>query len=178
MDAGELIPDERRAGDGRQRGSTRTTPGRGFVLDGFPRTVAQADGLDEILAPVAMDLVLEPRRADRRSCWRGSSQPAGVRGLRRDLLDVASPPKVNWICDFCGGEVVQREDDTEEAIKHRLALYDAADGSAHRPLRRLGQARRGVGRGQPERGRRQPDRRRRRHQHGGRFLPPTPREHV
>ena len=47
----------------------------------------------------------------------------GLRGLRGQLLD-GSPPLVNWTCDVCGGEVVQREDDTEEAIERRLNLYE------------------------------------------------------
>ena len=48
----------------------------------------------------------------------------------------AAPPLVNWTCDVCGGEVVQREDDTEEAIERRLELYEERDGAAARLVQR------------------------------------------
>ena len=58
---------------------------------------------------------------------RGARAPrpaAGLLGLRDQLLDHRSPPRINWTCDICFGEVVQREDDTEEAIRVRLELYE------------------------------------------------------
>lgn len=122
LDRGDLIPDEivlRMVGVRLEQDDTRT---RGFVLDGFPRTVAQADGLDELLKPVELDLALNlvaptevvlERLASRRVC-----EDCGA------IYSTAIPPKLNWTCDVCGGEVLQREDDTIDAIKHRLDLYD------------------------------------------------------
>jgi adenylate kinase len=122
LDDGELIPDEivlKMVGERLDQDDTRS---RGFVLDGFPRTVAQAVGLDELLAPDELDLVIDlevptdvvlGRLASRRVCV-----DCGA------IYSTATPPGVRWICDVCGGEVVQREDDTEAAIKRRLDLYD------------------------------------------------------
>jgi adenylate kinase len=123
LDAGELIPDEivlAMVAARLDRDDTRT---RGFVLDGFPRTVAQADGFDELLKPAEIDLVLNlvvptelvlARLVSRRVC-----EDCGA------IYSMSVPPKLNWTCDVCGGEVYQREDDTEEAIKKRLELYDS-----------------------------------------------------
>lgn len=124
MDSGELIPDEvvlQMVGERLDQDDTRT---RGFVLDGFPRTVAQAKGLDGLLAPAELDLALNlevptelvlGRLASRRVC-----EDCGT------IYSTAKPPAVDWTCDLCGGEVVQREDDTEEAIRRRLDLYETA----------------------------------------------------
>lgn len=122
MDAGELVPDDVVIGIVNERLEQDDTKERGFVLDGFPRTVHQAEALEEMLAPrqlhLAIDLevpveVVLARLAARRVC-----QDCGAN------YSVTSPPKNGWICDNCGGEVVQREDDTEAAISRRLALYE------------------------------------------------------
>jgi adenylate kinase len=122
MDAGELIPDEVVLGMVRERLDQDDTRTRGFVLDGFPRTVAQARGLDELLAPTGLDLTIDlevptelvlRRLASRRVCV-----DCGT------IYSVDHPPSIGWICDTCGGEVVQREDDKEEAIRRRLNLYE------------------------------------------------------
>ncbi len=124
MEAGELIPDEvvlSLVAEHLELDDTRT---RGFVLDGFPRTTEQADRLDEILKPVAIDAVINlavptslvlKRLAARRTCI-----DCGT------IYSTSAPPKIDWICDVCGGEVVQRQDDTEEAIGRRLDLYERA----------------------------------------------------
>ena len=123
MDSGELIPDEivlQMVGERLDQDDTRT---RGFVLDGFPRTVAQGQGLDELLAPAELDLAIDievptelvlTRLASRRIC-----EDCGT------IYSTALPPSVDWICDICGGEVVLREDDTEDAIRRRLDLYES-----------------------------------------------------
>lgn len=122
MDAGELVPDDVVIGIVNERLEQDDTKERGFVLDGFPRTVHQAEALEELLAPrelhLAIDLevpveVVLTRLAARRVC-----QDCGAN------YSVSSPPKNGWTCDNCGGEVVQREDDTEAAISRRLALYE------------------------------------------------------
>jgi adenylate kinase len=122
MDTGELIPDEivlKMVALRLDQDDTRT---RGFVLDGFPRTVAQAEGLDELLAPASLDLAVNivvptplvlRRLASRRVCEDCAA-----------IYSTMSPPRVAWICDACGGEVVHREDDTEAAIHRRLDLYE------------------------------------------------------
>jgi adenylate kinase len=122
MEAGDLIPDEVVLGMVAERLDQDDTRGRGFVLDGFPRTVVQAERLDEILAPVGLDCVIDlevptvevmARLASRRVC-----EDCGAN------YSTSARPKVGWICDNCGGEVVQREDDTEAAILRRLNLYE------------------------------------------------------
>jgi adenylate kinase len=122
MDAGELVPDEVMVGvvDERlERDDTRT---RGFILDGFPRTVNQAEELLRITSPrgidmainleVPRDVVLE-RLSQRRTC-----EDCGAN------YSTEVPPKYPWTCDICGGDVIQRADDTPESINRRLDLYD------------------------------------------------------
>jgi adenylate kinase len=123
MDKGDLIPDDLVMEMVGGRLSERDTRGRGFVLDGCPRTTTQADLLEDIVHPFGLDLVVDldvptalvmKRLASRRVCVDCGSN-----------YSTAAPPMVNWTCDVCGGEVVQREDDTEEAIQRRLDLYEA-----------------------------------------------------
>jgi len=122
MDSGELVPDEVVIGVIKERLDQDDTKSRGFVLDGFPRTVHQAEELDEVLAPRGLDLAIDlevdtavvlKRLASRRVCVNCGAN-----------YSVDSPPKVNWSCDICGNEVIQRADDTEGAIKRRLDLYE------------------------------------------------------
>lgn len=122
MDAGELVPDDVMVGivDERlERDDTRT---RGFILDGFPRTTAQAAELLRITAPRGIDLAINldvpreivlERLASRRVC-----ADCGTN------YSTQQPPKYNRTCDVCGGDVIHREDDTEAAINRRLDLYE------------------------------------------------------
>ena len=121
MDSGELVPDDVVIGVVNERLEQDDTKERGFVLDGFPRTVHQAEALDEVLVPQALDLVIDlevpteivlKRLATRRVC-----QDCGTN------YSTDNPPK-GEACDTCGGEVVQREDDTVGAIRRRLDLYE------------------------------------------------------
>ncbi len=123
LDDGDLVPDDIVVGVVRERLTHDDTTHRGFILDGFPRTVNQADALAEILAPRGLDLVINldihteaalPRLASRRVC-----SDCGANYSTTD-----KPPRVRDICDVCGGEVVQRDDDTEAAIRRRLELYE------------------------------------------------------
>ncbi|MGH9102162.1 MAG: adenylate kinase [Acidimicrobiales bacterium] len=123
MDGGELVPDHIVLGVVAERLEEDDTRARGFILDGFPRTAAQAEALSALLAPADVDLVVDlevptevvlRRLAERRVCV--------VCGAN---YSVSNPPKVDWTCDVCGGEAVQREDDTESAIQRRLDLYEA-----------------------------------------------------
>lgn len=123
MDRGSLVPDEVVIGlvDERLAGDDA---GQGWVLDGFPRTVAQAEALDQLLRRRGVDVdrviffdvdrdELRRRLTGRRVCRRC--------GTAYHL--VSSPPAVPGRCDRCGGELYQREDDAEEAVTHRLEVY-------------------------------------------------------
>jgi len=122
MDRGELLSDEMVMEMVTERLSEGDTRARGFVLDGCPRTIGQAESLADVLRPDRLDLVVNL----------DVPTPQVLRRLvaRRVCVDcgtnysVSSPPTVNWTCDVCGGEVIQREDDTEEAIRRRLELYE------------------------------------------------------
>jgi len=136
MDDGELISDELIMEMVEARLTERDARARGFILDGAPRTIAQADRLDGILAPDRLDLVIDlevptgvvmKRLASRRVCVDCGTN-----------YSVTSPPSVNWTCDVCGGEVVQREDDTEEAIRRRLELYERSTAPLLDRYERLG----------------------------------------
>ena len=122
MEQGELIPDDLVMELVGLRLSERDTKGRGFVLDGCPRTTGQAEQLEQVVIPFGLDMVVDlqvptplvmKRLASRRVCVDCGAN-----------YSTAAPPLVNWTCDVCGGEVVQREDDTEEAIERRLNLYE------------------------------------------------------
>jgi adenylate kinase len=122
MKTGDLVPDEAVNEMVRERLTDLDAAERGFVMEGYPRNVAQAEALDDMLSPRHVDLVIEldvptgvvlKRLASRRVC--------SVCGIN---YSVDAPPKVNWTCDQCGGDVVQREDDTEVAISRRLDHYD------------------------------------------------------
>jgi adenylate kinase len=123
LDAGDLVPDEVVNGMVEERLSHHDAEHRGFVLDGYPRTVGQARALMGMLNPNPLDVVLNlevntsevlQRLASRRVC--------ADCGTNYSIFD--NPPRVRGICDVCGGEVVQRDDDTEAAIRRRLELYE------------------------------------------------------
>ena len=123
LDAGELVPDEIVIGMVRERLTRDDTTHRGFILDGFPRTVTQAEALLDFLVPQILDVVLNLEI--------GTVEVLGRLASRRVCTDcganysvVDNPPRVPGICDVCGGEVVQRDDDTEMAIRRRLELYE------------------------------------------------------
>jgi len=122
MDRGELLGDDLIMEMVAERLGESDVRARGFVLDGCPRTVAQAEGLAEILAPsdldLAIDIEIHTTQVLRRLAARRVCVDCGAN------YSLSAPPLINWTCDVCGGEVVQREDDTEEAIKRRLELYE------------------------------------------------------
>ncbi len=123
MDRGELVPDDIVVGVVAERiGTGRFDPEAGFVLDGFPRTLAQAQDLDRILGEhridVAIDLDVPTEIVIQRIAGRRVCEDCGTN------YHVTMPPRVNWTCDSCGGAVVQRADDTESAVLRRLELYE------------------------------------------------------
>ena len=122
MDRGELLGDDLIMDMVAARLGESDVRARGFVLDGCPRTVAQAERLAEILAPfdldLAIDIEIHTGQVLRRLAARRVCVDCGAN------YSLSSPPLINWTCDVCGGEVIQREDDTEEAIFRRLELYE------------------------------------------------------
>ncbi|MGQ0521523.1 MAG: adenylate kinase [Actinomycetota bacterium] len=122
MSAGNLIPDDVVNDIMKHRLEQDGTKDKGFLLDGFPRTTNQAEALFKLLAPDELDMAIDlqaptdvvlARLAGRRVC-----QDCGAN------YSVGQPPRADWTCDVCGGEVIQRADDTEDAIKRRLSLYE------------------------------------------------------
>lgn len=126
MNAGDLVPDELIMGIMKDRLQEDDCK-NGFLLDGFPRTIPQAEALKELLSDigekldmvvnldVARDVILD-RLTTRRTCSNSDCQA---------IYNVKSnPPKVEGVCDKCGSPVIQREDETEEAISHRLETYN------------------------------------------------------
>lgn len=122
VDDGQLVPDEVVIGIVAERLSERDARSRGFILDGFPRTTHQAEALEKLLLPLKLDGVIDlevptalvlDRLASRRVC-----------GSCGHNYSVQRPPAFKWRCDHCGGEVIQREDDREEAITVRLDAYE------------------------------------------------------
>ncbi|APY86852.1 adenylate kinase [Streptomyces alfalfae] len=124
MDAGNLVPDEVTIGMAKDR-MAQSDAVNGFLLDGFPRNVSQAESLDEALKAddVKLDAVLDlevpedevvKRIAGRRVCRNESSHVFHV---------TYSPPKREGVCDVCGGELYQRGDDSEDTVRKRLEVY-------------------------------------------------------
>jgi len=123
MDRGALVPDEVIIDLMRER-LARPDAARGFIVDGFPRTIAQAEALASLLkdSGQALDRVIyfeisEPellrRLTGRRICRRCQT----VYHL------ISAPPRRPDVCDKCGGELYQREDDSEATVRHRLEVY-------------------------------------------------------
>ncbi|MBK9179600.1 MAG: adenylate kinase [Acidimicrobiales bacterium] len=122
MDAGELLPDDVIIGVVEERLARSDTSTRGFILDGFPRTVAQAEALAGVAGPGGIDLAVDLEVARdvvlRRLAGRRVCADCGTN------YSIADPPGGAWVCEHCGGDVIQRPDDTEAAIARRLDLYD------------------------------------------------------
>lgn len=128
MERGELVPDEVVLGALREQMAKEAGPGSspagGFILDGFPRNVSQAEALAAMLGPDGLDIVVNldvsteevlHRIAGRRVCPKCEA-----------LYNVVdNPPKTDETCDVCGTKLVQRDDDTEEAVRRRLELYES-----------------------------------------------------
>lgn len=121
MDKGQLVPDDIMVGIVRDRiGSADCADG--FILDGFPRSVPQASGLEQfdgnlpallaVSLNVPLDEVVE-RLGQRRTC----------RKCKTMFHESLNPPKVAGVCDDCGGELYQREDDQKDVIEARLEVY-------------------------------------------------------
>ena len=122
MDAGALVPDEVIIGVITER-LAQPDCANGYILDGVPRTLAQAEALeakgvriDHVISIEVDDKEIEGRMTGRRVCAKcGASYHV-----------VANPPKTEGVCDLCGGELVIRKDDAPETVRHRLEVYHAS----------------------------------------------------
>jgi adenylate kinase len=125
MDSGGLVPDEVVIGLVADR-LTRPDARGGFVLDGFPRTAAQAEALDRLLAARGLGLdrviFLDVTRPEllRRLTGRRVCRTCGA-----TYHLISAPPRTAGRCDACGGELYQREDDAEAAVARRLDVYQS-----------------------------------------------------
>ena len=124
MDTGALVPDDVMVGLIAER-LRQPDAGRGFILDGFPRTIAQAEALDHLLKDLGQRLdrvlffevseaELVRRLTGRRLCRR----------CQTAFHVVSAPPRHEGVCDRCGGELYQRDDDSEGTVRNRLQVYD------------------------------------------------------
>ena len=124
MDAGDLVPDDLIMGLMEER-LQQADCAKGFLLDGFPRTIPQAEELKALMARLGIDLdmvvsidvprdVILDRLTTRRTCT----------GCGAIYNAASRPPKVEGVCNSCGAPVVQRDDETEEAISNRLDVYN------------------------------------------------------
>lgn len=119
MDNGQLVPDDVIVGIVEER-VARDDCANGFILDGVPRTIAQAEALerigvaiDNVVSIEIEDAVIENRMSGRRVCSRcGASYHV-----------TANPPKIDGVCDLCGAELSVRKDDRPETVRERLAVY-------------------------------------------------------
>ncbi len=126
MKRGDLVPDSLIMGIMEKRLQEPDCE-KGFLLDGFPRTIPQAEALKELLAKldIKLDVVVDievPREVILdRLCTRRTCENANCQAIYNVK---SNPPRKEGICDKCGARVIQREDETEEAISHRLATYN------------------------------------------------------
>jgi adenylate kinase len=147
MDRGELVPDELVVELAVNR-LARPDAADGWILDGFPRNISQAHGLDEELGPKSVDVVIAldipdeeiiDRISGRRVCPRGH-----VYHVTRD------PPQRDGVCDQDGEPLSQREDDKEEVVRHRIEIYEQETRPLLEFYDRKGILKRIDGRGGPD----------------------------
>jgi adenylate kinase len=124
MDKGELVPDEVTIGMMGKHLHAAEGAGTGFILDGFPRTVAQAEALDRLLGEMGIRLdkvvsleICDDEVVERLSSRIGCSQCGEIYNTRN------KPPKVDGVCDKCGASLFVRKDDRPETIRERLRVF-------------------------------------------------------
>jgi len=119
IEAGDLVPDELTVSLVEERLKQPDTAG-GYILDGFPRTIPQAEAFDRIAGDVrVLNFVLDHQVVIRRLSGRLVCRACGEIFHSRN-----KPPKTEGVCDLCGGELYTRPDDMEESIMNRLEVYD------------------------------------------------------
>lgn len=119
MDAGQLVPDEVIIGIVTERLAEADCAG-GYILDGVPRTIAQAEALEQ--GGIKFDAVVSIEISDETILERMSGRRV-CESCGASYHLVAVPPKTPGVCDSCGGKLVQRKDDAPETVKARLEVY-------------------------------------------------------
>lgn len=119
MDAGKLVPDEVIIGIVAERLGEDDCR-KGYILDGVPRTIAQAEALEAagIRFDCVLDIEVDDQEIQRRMTGRRACVACGA-----TYHVEAAPPKVEGVCDACGGKLVQRDDDKPETVQDRLKVY-------------------------------------------------------
>jgi adenylate kinase len=147
---GRLVPDEITIGVVRERLEAADCA-TGFLLDGFPRNLVQAEALDRIVASAdcALDAAVVIEVAEETSLRRLTGRRVCANCGRN--YHVGAPPQRDWICDRCGGKVEARADDQDEAaIRERLKLYQEETAPLKDFYRRQGKLREIDGEGSPD----------------------------
>jgi len=126
LDKGELVPDELTIALVKERLAAPDAE-KGFLLDGFPRTVKQAEALDELLSEMGrkLNLVLNLEVAEEKLLARLTGRRV-CRNCGATYHLLFNPPAQDHKCDVCGSELYQREDDKEETVRKRLEVYHAS----------------------------------------------------
>ena len=119
MDAGALVPDEVIIGILKER-LAQADCANGFILDGVPRTIAQAEAMEQ--AGISFDAVVAIEIPDEKIVARmGGRRVCEHCGASYHIVNI--PPKTEGVCDVCGGKLVQRKDDDPETVRDRLEVY-------------------------------------------------------
>lgn len=125
MDAGTLVPDDVVVGIVEER-ILQQDCCNGYILDGFPRTVAQADALSTMLRGKQSDIdVVIALTVDNEELLTRITGRRTCKGCGAGFHILFDPPKQTGICTECGGELYQRDDDREETMRRRLEVYEA-----------------------------------------------------
>lgn len=147
MDQGQLVPDEIVVGLIKNR-IQEADCRNGFILDGFPRTIVQAEKLEEMLRSmnqdidVVVDLEVDHQEVLVRLAGRSTCKQCGAM-----YHTTSHPPKAVGVCDECGGELYQREDDNEATILKRLTVYDQQTAPLKQYYENQGKLKTAPGRG-------------------------------
>lgn len=122
MDAGQLVPDDVILGIIKEE--LLTTDRKGYIFDGFPRTAAQAEGLDKIFGESGFGIskVIKLDVPDEAIVKRLGSRLI-CRNCGQDYNTESKPPRVPGVCDICGGELYRRPDDAADIVQNRLSVY-------------------------------------------------------
>lgn len=126
IDQGALVPDELVVDILKARLQEDDCKEKGFLLDGFPRTISQAEALEEFLndAGVSIDKVINLHVPDEEIMARAINRRTCENPDCKEIYNLRdNPPKTEGVCDKCGSKLFQRADDNEETVKNRLVVY-------------------------------------------------------
>lgn len=126
IDQGALVPDELVVDILKTRLQEEDCKEKGFLLDGFPRTISQAEALEEFLEEqgVKIDKVINLHVPDEEIMARAINRRTCENAECKEIYNLRdNPPKVEGVCDKCGSNLFQRADDNEETVKNRLIVY-------------------------------------------------------